>query len=126
VNPPTVRFENEPTPSFVNANAGLATRAHHQHTVSAPVATPREAKRHGWYHGPVMVTNAQGEAPQGEARPTYVDRMAHPNMNGFTGFPAREQQPASQQPPSNNANPLRGLEALVAVATSEGSTATAY
>jgi C2H2 transcription facotor len=132
LNPPTVRFEGEPSPSFANAHAGIAARAHHQHTMSAPsiAATTREAKRHGWYHGPVMVTNVQGqvEQPSADPRAAYVSRMDHPNMNGFTGFPTKEPQPAghAQQPPTNNQNPLRGLEALVAVATSEGSTATAY
>jgi hypothetical protein len=132
-NPPTVRFETEPSPSFANANAGLAARAHHQqhhHTLSAPsITTPREAKRHGWYHGPaVTVNNPQGHPEQpADPRAAYVDRMAHPNMNAFTGFPARETQPGNQPPAaSNNPNPLRGLEALVAVATSEGTAATAY
>jgi hypothetical protein len=57
-------------------------------------------------------------------------------VSGFQGFPARDQQPVVHQHPAGpttggNGHPnrdpesLRRLEALVAVATSEGSTATA-
>lgn len=122
---PTVRFEAQPqvvhappAPSAAGPPRG------HQHTMSAPLISTnrahRDAKRHGWYNGPVTVH----EDRVLEGRP-HVDRMAHPNLHAFSGFPAREQQPP--QYPAQATNPeLRRLEALVAVATSESSsTATA-
>ena len=62
-----------------------------------------------------------------DPRGAHVDRMVHPNFTGFNGFPGRE-QPAQTQQQDGKGNPdsLRRLEALVAVATSEGTTATAY
>jgi C2H2 transcription facotor len=107
-------------------------RVLHQHTMSAPALhAHREAKRHGWYGG--NVTIHPGPAPQ------RAERMIHPNLvNGFSGFPAREptvsEEPRAEEEmarthptmPSNSDPQLRRLEALVAVATSEGSTATAY
>ncbi|PKS12314.1 hypothetical protein jhhlp_001614 [Lomentospora prolificans] len=129
-NPPTVRFQVEP-PHNTGPPPRAVSRAYHQHTLSAPsITTPRESKRHGWYHGPM---NSQSEAPEphGEPRQPRVDRMVHPNIAAFSGFPARE--PAHPPPPPNSqqsgpASPdsLRRLEALVAVATSEGKTAAAY
>ncbi|KND89075.1 Biofilm and cell wall regulator 1 [Tolypocladium ophioglossoides CBS 100239] len=127
-NPPTVRFQDQLPPSRQNPSAG-AGRSLHQQTMSAPsIATSRESKRHGWYQGPVM---PQGNAPgPQDPRVAHVDRIVHPNLNGFSGFPSREQQVQQQQQQQQdrpaNADPLRRLEALVAVATGEGSTATAY
>ncbi len=101
----------------------------HQHTVSAPsINTPREAIRHGWYHGPMATTSSGAEGP-GD-RYSRVERMIHPNLaNGFTGFTSTVPQTVHEHPPpverDPNSDPLRRLEALVAVATSEGSTATA-
>ncbi|KAJ9133435.1 C2H2 transcription factor [Pleurostoma richardsiae] len=125
---PTVRFEREaqivpPPPATMFNGASPSALRGHQHTMSAPSAsTPREMKRHGWYHGPVTV-----HEDRVMERGAHVDRMVHPNLaNGFSGFPAREQPPVQQQPPQATNDPLRRLEALVAVATSEGSTATAY
>jgi hypothetical protein len=153
--------------------AGALPPRHHQHTVSAPSFGPaaREGKRHGWYNGPPP--SAGGQHPVGEtihegARPR-VDRMVHPNISSFQGFPAREQpQPPQQQPQlppqqqpqqpqqqpltnhqhqavpggmermeriperpppdqqAGNRESMKRLEALVAVATSEGSAAAAY
>lgn len=129
LNPPTVRFEDQQPPYQV-ANPSAASRALHQHTVSAPsIATPRDNKRHGWYHGPVTVHRDAPLTPEQDPRVARVDRMVHPNFTGFSGFPLKEQPPPQQQqqqerPPNND--PLRRLEALVAVATSEGSTAAAY
>lgn len=125
LNPPTVRFEVDP-PSY--ANSGAFTR-NHQHTMSAPSFAHRDTKRHGWYHGP-MGSNIHGprpEAPTQDPRGPHVNRMVHPNMGHFAGFPGRQPEPqqAQQQQPGNP-DPLRRLEALVAVATSEGTTATAY
>lgn len=120
---PVVRFQVEPPPSHA-AGRG-APRAYHQHTFSAPsMGTSREAKRQGWYHGP-----PQGEEPQadgGDPR-SRVERMVHPNVAAFAGFPAREggQGQGSQGAP-DSPEALKRLEALVAVATSEGKTATAY
>lgn len=119
---PTVRFEAQPqvvhpppVPSAVGHPRG------HQHTMSAPlISTNREAKRHGWYNGPVTVH----EDRVLEGRP-HVDRIAHPNLHAFPGFPAREQQPPQYSAQATNPDSLRRLEALVAVATSESSTATA-
>ncbi|KAF4832878.1 C2H2 finger domain transcription factor dvrA [Colletotrichum tropicale] len=130
LNPPTVRFEVEP-PSYSNSSA--FTRNHH-HTMSMPSIASRETKRHGWYHGPTNshVHGPRPEAPIHEPRGPHVNRMIHPNMNHFTGFPARqaEPQPPQQQQAgadrTGNPDPLRRLEALVAVATSEGTTAAAY
>ena len=46
---PAVRFEESPYSARPHTSSG----AFHQHTVSAPPVTPREAKRQAWYHGPV-------------------------------------------------------------------------
>jgi hypothetical protein len=46
---PAVRFEESPYSARPHTSGG----AFHQHTVSAPPVTPREAKRQAWYHGPV-------------------------------------------------------------------------
>lgn len=124
-NPPTVRF-NEPV--VVNespSKMSTPSRAFHQHTMSAPaISRPRETKRHGWYHGPVTVHT---EAPPEKI--ARVDRMVHPNISQFPGFPAREAPSAPQS--SNKDNPgdrdnMLRLQALVAVATSEGNATTAY
>ncbi|KAI0179832.1 hypothetical protein GGR52DRAFT_528582 [Hypoxylon sp. FL1284] len=123
---PTVRFnepeiiENRPPPAMANT-----PRAYHQHTMSAPlITTPAtgESKRRGWYNGPVT---AQADAPPEKI--ARVERMIHPNISEFPGFPARENMAASSPPrqdkPGERDNMLR-LQALVAVATSEGSSAT--
>lgn len=117
---PTVRFE--PQPQIVHPPPNpLPSRLPrgHQHTMSAPlISTSRDNKRHGWYNGPVTVH----EDRVLEARP-HVDRIAHPNLHHFTGFPARGQPPSQQQPGSSD--PYSGFKALVAAAASESSTATA-
>lgn len=121
-NPPTVRF-HEPPPSYVPSSRRTPPRAYHQHTFSAPpIGTSRENKRHGWYHGPPH-GHEQGD---GSADPrSRVERMVHPNVAAFAGFPAREGN-AQEQGGNSNPEALKRLEALVAVATSEGKTATAY
>lgn len=135
---PTVRFDTEvrtvhPPPQMPPSTGPPTLGSRHQYTMSAPsIATPRESKRHGWYHGPVTVHHRGETIP--ESRP-HVDRIVHPNVSNFQGFPARDQPPAVHQQvghgvdrmeriierphPASNAR----LEALVAVATSEG---TAY
>ncbi|KAH0529891.1 hypothetical protein TsFJ059_004588 [Trichoderma semiorbis] len=140
LNPPTVRFEEQPRPSHQVQPSAPPSRSFHQHTMSAPTLA-REPRGHGWH-----------QSPQ-DMRDPRVERMVHPNFNGFAGFPAREpqehpqqqhyhqqqplqqqqmqqqqqQQQRQQQERSNNPDSLRRLEALVAVATSEGSnTAAAY
>lgn len=159
--PPLVRFD-QGEPSYYAAGhqarppsppPTVVGRAHHQHTVSAPTGpTPREAKRMGWYHGPVTIHSAERRDPPSQPqpyqqppqqqlppapqeqlreRPAHIDRMIHPNIaNGFQGFPARQVPPAQQQSPTEglgNNDAMRRLEALVAVATSESNnTATAY
>lgn len=117
----TVRFEPEPQvvgrapPHYVMSNE--PPRGHH-HTMSAPlINNNRENRRHGWYNGPSTVH----EDKVLEGRPPHVDRMAHPNLHAFAGFPSRE-DPERRRP--DNADSRR-FDALVAVATSEGSTATA-
>ena len=138
---PVVRFEPEVTTVQVpptNTPPMLGSR--HHYTMSAPSASAlRESKRHGWYNGPVAGHPARETIPEG--RP-HVDRMVHPNISAFQGFPARDQQPVihqeavappergqpAERPPEQGGNPesLRRLEALVAVATSENSATTAY
>ncbi|KAK3989088.1 hypothetical protein QBC44DRAFT_95374 [Cladorrhinum sp. PSN332] len=148
-----VRFEQRevkqaPQPSMPPSSGPMR----HQYTMSAPsisVAQPRESRRHGWYHGPTSSNYSVGETIH-EGRAAHIDRIVHPNVNQFQGFPAREQQPPQQQQqqqqpiihqqsgahgamerilerPQSRGGPesLRRLEALVAVATSE-STAAAY
>ncbi|KAK1994757.1 hypothetical protein LX36DRAFT_583775 [Colletotrichum falcatum] len=140
MNPPTVRFEVNP-PSY--SNPGAFTR-NHQHTMSAPSIASRESKRHGWYHGPTgsSIHGPRPQAPNNDPRGPHVNRMVHPNMTAFSGFPARQpepQQPQQQQHPHPHPHPhphqqqqpgnpdsLGRLEALVAVATGEGTTAAAY
>lgn len=130
LNPPTVRFEDQQQPMYQPMNPAIQGRVLHQHTMSAPSVTSRDSKRHGWYHGPVTVHREPQPGPPQDPRVARVDRMVHPNFTGFSGFPSREPPPQQQQqqqqerPP--NGDPLRRLEALVAVATSEGSTAAAY
>ncbi|KAF3011936.1 hypothetical protein E8E14_010784 [Neopestalotiopsis sp. 37M] len=144
LNPPTVRFNDQVivtcAPSVSATAAPSASIQHpqqpprifHQHTMSAPMITHSSGnKRHGWYHGPV--NTHRDERPEKIAR---VERMVHPNISHFSGFPARNQpQPQphphpQQHPPSAEAagdrdNMLR-LQALVAVATSENSATPAY
>ncbi|KAH8203045.1 hypothetical protein TruAng_002773 [Truncatella angustata] len=123
LDPPTVRFNEHVT--VTGPPSVSAPRIFHQHTMSAPmVSYSRENKRHGWYHGPVTVHS--------EARPekmARVERMVHPNISHFSGFPARNQPPPQEQPRAeatgDRDNMLR-LQALVAVATSENSATTAY
>ncbi|EAA27202.1 hypothetical protein GE21DRAFT_9541 [Neurospora crassa] len=70
-------------------------RGHH-HTMSAPSITSQPTKRHGWYNGS---SGPAGETiHEGRAR---VDRIMHPNVAAFQGFPARDrEQPPQQQAPS--------------------------
>ncbi|KAK0610677.1 hypothetical protein B0T17DRAFT_512161 [Bombardia bombarda] len=142
---PTVRFDTDVKPdrlptTMPPSSNSMAQGNRHHYTMSAPsISTPRDSKRHGWYHGPVSVYPAGETIHEGHP---HVDRMVHPNINGFQGFPSRDHPPVVHQQggpgmermerimerphPSNNPDSLRRLEALVAVATSEGSTATAY
>ncbi|KAL2151747.1 hypothetical protein VTH82DRAFT_6845 [Thermothelomyces myriococcoides] len=153
-----VRFEPEVKPApAVQPPVAPATPPNifgprHQHTVSAPsFNTTRESRRHGWYNGPGS-GYATGETIH-EGR-SHVDRIVHPNVSTFQGFPARDQQqpmihqhqPGSpmerterieriermDQIPERNPNQgsepesMRRLEALVAVATGQNNAATAY
>lgn len=123
LNPPTVRFNDHVV--VTSPPSASAPRSFHQHTMSAPMVTHSSGnKRHGWYHGPV--------ASHGEGRPekmARVERMVHPNISHFSGFPARNQPPSQHPAPAEGAgdrdNMLR-LQALVAVATSENSATPAY
>ncbi|KAH6844578.1 hypothetical protein B0I37DRAFT_312241 [Chaetomium sp. MPI-CAGE-AT-0009] len=88
-----VRFEPEAIAPTVPTSAAGITGPRHQHTMSAPsFNTHRESRRHGWYNGPVNAPSV-GETIH-EGRP-HVDRIVHPNVSSFRGFPAREQEPAS-------------------------------
>lgn len=125
---PSVRFEDQLPPShaaLAGTTARSPARSLHQQTMSAPsMSAP---KRHGWYHGPPAPRGVNGPPPPPQdPRVAHVDRMVHPNLTGFNGFPGREPPAQQQQGRPANAESLRRLEALVAVATSEGSTATAY
>lgn len=125
-NPPVVRFQDEPAPSYPNHGPMGSSRAFHQQTMSAPsISAARESKRHGWYNGPVTPRDGSQQVSQ-DPRVAHVDRIVHPNFHGFSGFPGRNPGPPQQQQDRQASNdPLGRLEALVAVATSEGSTATA-
>lgn len=147
LNPPTVRFEDQPPPAYAAPKPAVAARAMHQHTMSAPsITTSRDSKRHGWYHGPVSAHREGRPQEQPDPRVAHVDRMVHPNFTGFSGFPVKESPQHHQPPPQHPQQQQQGqpqhpqqqpgrpgsndslgrLEALVAVATSEGSTAAAY
>ncbi|KAK0648056.1 hypothetical protein B0T16DRAFT_325359 [Cercophora newfieldiana] len=137
---PTVRFEGEikpaqgPPTSAAPSTGPPALGSRHHYTMSAPsISTPRESKRHGWYHGPAVTVHPAGETiHEGRA---HVDRIVHPNVSAFQGFPAREPLQSTHQPTSHPVDRMERimerphpasnarLEALVAVATSEG---TAY
>jgi C2H2 transcription facotor len=134
---PTVRFEGQHPPSASYTTTSVPSGPLHQYTMSAPSgSTPRESKRRGWYNGPVTIHREEGSrTPQDSQDPRVarVERMVHPNFDGFSGFPVREQGPPPAQQPqqSQEQRPSRAesfgpLDALVAVATSEGSTAAAY
>lgn len=118
---PTVRFESQPQvvhPPLHVVHGGPPRG--HQHTMSAPLITnAREVKRRGWYNGPVTVHEDRVLEP----RP-HVERIAHPNLHHFTGFPARDPPPQQQQP--TGSDPYSGFNALVAAAASESTTAAAY
>jgi hypothetical protein len=148
--PQGVRFEAEPVANNNNQQPPRAF-SRHQHTVSAPINSYRDMPvRMGrlWEasRAPVHTIQERRERPN----------MMHPNMDAFSGFPARNEPPVVHQqpraPPSQNgyaeearyqgAGPrdfrngetnyqqaprmeqpsrddMRGLEALVAVATNE-------
>jgi C2H2 transcription facotor len=130
-----VRFDPDVKPAHVPTSVPPSSGppmhgSRHQYTMSAPmISTPRDIRRHGWYHGPVTVHPHGETIHDGRA---HVDRLIHPNVNSFQGFPAREPQPSlhsqsshgvdrmeriMERPhPTNNAR----LDALVAVATNEG------
>ncbi|KJZ73436.1 hypothetical protein HIM_07230 [Hirsutella minnesotensis 3608] len=127
-NPPTVRFEDQAPPSHAAPPPRGPGRSLHHHTMSAPsIPTLKDApKRHGWYQGPPVARRPSALPSAQDPRGAHTERMVHPNLSGFNGFPMREVGPQQQQERPPNTDPLRRLEALVAVATSEGSTATAY
>jgi len=78
---PVVRFEqssySQPGPS--------TTYQHHQHTISAPPITPKEAKRHGWYHGPV---SAQSITPNDSRRQRTSPEDSSSSEGGVPGTPS--------------------------------------
>lgn len=125
---PTVRFEPEPhVVGYLHQHPqpppppSHAIPRGHQHTMSAPLmpSVRGEAKRHGWYNGPVTVHEDRVLEGQVQAHRPHVDRIAHPNLHAF-GFPPREIESEKRDSADS-----RRFDALVAVATSEGSTAQA-
>lgn len=121
---PTVRFEPEPQivgHSRPTPPSHIVPRGH-QHTMSAPlISSNRDTKRHGWFNGPVTVH--EDRVLEAHGRPhghPHVERLAHPNLHAF-GFPSREESERRR----NDSSDSRRFDALVAVAASEGSTATA-
>lgn len=122
---PTVRFEPEPHvvghPYQHSQPPPRAIPRGHQHTMSAPLmpSVRGENKRHGWYNGPVTVHEDRVLEGQGQGHRPHVDRIAHPNLHAF-GFPPRDLESEKRDNPDS-----RRFDALVAVATSEGSTAQA-
>lgn len=109
---PTVRF-NEPMPTVVRSPTAHNPAPFHHYTASAPsMNTPLGSKRRGWYQ-----TDAPAE------KMARVDRMIHPNIAEFPGFPARGGPLTSadlREENSGERENMMGLRALVAVATSEG------
>lgn len=134
---PAARFGAVATPVQPAQHAVASHSSRHHHTMSAPSITgAREFKRHGWCHGPTTSSYPARDAiPEGRA---HVDRIIHPNVAQFQGFPAREQlqqspvihqhlkAPTSERQAGAQTDAMRRLEALVAVATGEGSAAAAY
>ncbi|KAF2966707.1 hypothetical protein GQX73_g6857 [Xylaria multiplex] len=120
-NPPTVRFHESVLADIRQKSS--SPRSFHQHTVSAPsIASSRESKRRGWHQSNM---SPHAEAPPGKM--ARVDRMVHPNIRNFSGFPARE---APSGPPPRDENPPHNetsrLDALVTIATGEGNATKAY
>ncbi|KAM0459770.1 hypothetical protein ACHAPV_000021 [Trichoderma viride] len=157
MNQPTVRFEEQPRPSHQVPPPAAPSRSFHQHTMSAPaLASVREGKGHGWYQG-LPVADARNPHVDRMVHPNFTgfagfpareqaQEQRHPQVHYHQQPPPlpQQQQPQhqqhqqqqqqshyqqqrQQQDRSNNPDSLRRLEALVAVATSEGSnTAAAY
>ncbi|KAI8628104.1 hypothetical protein F5Y19DRAFT_153695 [Xylariaceae sp. FL1651] len=127
LNPPTVRFHEPIIDENVSAPIHTPSRTFHQYTMSAPsIASSRESKRRGWYQGPVSI---HADAPPEKI--ARVERMIHPNISEFSGFPARDPPSSGPTSISREENPgekekMLRLQALVAVATSEGNATTAY
>lgn len=119
LNPQTVRFHD----TVMAENTSKPTMFH-QHTMSAPsISSYRQPKRRGLYQG--------SRSPHAEAPPekmARVDRMVHPNIREFSGFPAREAPSLRLDPREENPRErdMVRLEALVAVATGEGNATKAY
>ena len=111
---PAVRFEQQAyaaRPEPVNASQ------RHQHHISAPPLTPREQKRHGWYHGPVIVqqdirrqrtspegsSSSEGGVPGTPSSTSVADY--NPSIVHSSGWVEQSQRPA--QPnllPNHNMN----------------------
>lgn len=121
MNPHTVRFHESVMAQ--DPQASVNPRVSHQYTMSAPsIASSRESKRRAWHQSGV---SHHGEMPPEKI--TRVDRMVHPNIREFSGFPARDS--IARPAPREEAPGGRGmgaLETLVAVATGEGNATKAY
>ena len=123
--PPVVRSEAVPIRDSGERYAPPMS-SRHQHTVSAPIGNAN--KRRGWLNGPIPSYRARETIHEGRTQ----DRIVHPNMNQFQGFPARDNAPiVHQQPPGmstaghghpeGHRNGLSALDTLVAVAANEAS-----
>jgi len=143
--PQTYTTPYPPHPQYTTASGPpqYTTSGPPQYT-AAPAPEPvREPPRHvSWYDGPPAAPPPppQPREPAYDTRPR-MDRMLHPNLSNFQGFPAREQPPpvrqhtvpvmepnpyTAERPPNQSGSTsesMKRLQALVAVATSEG---TAY
>ncbi|KAI0201387.1 hypothetical protein F4808DRAFT_459877 [Astrocystis sublimbata] len=120
LNPPTVRFYE---PSIRNHSPAAPSPRNHKYTMSAPsIAGPQVKRRSCFQNG----TSAHAEAPAGKM--ARVERMIHPNMGHFSGFPARHDPPPASNPrdEGHGSRETMRLDALVAVATGEGGTTQAY
>lgn len=88
---PMVRFQ---TQTFPSREQSITYSSHPQHA-SAPPVTPREAKRHGWYHGPIIHNDArQRTSPEGSSSSEGVPGTPgsaahselHPNIVHASGW----------------------------------------
>lgn len=99
---PAVRFE--PETGMSNGLRPSATPSRHQHTMSAPINMSSDLssrdKRRAWFGGPPPTHWAPATIHEGRAQERTVrSNIVHPNMNGFRGFPARNDGPILHQTP---------------------------
>ncbi|KAL6887778.1 hypothetical protein HDV57DRAFT_376357 [Trichoderma longibrachiatum] len=155
-NPPVVRFQEQPRPSHMVPPSAPPSRSYHQHTMSAPTLArePRghgwyPAAHGGGHQSPqdprhqlverMVHPNFTGfagfparEPQEHRQQQQQQQQQPHPHyhqqqqMHQQQMQLQQQQQQPLQQDRSSNPDSLKRLEALVAVATSEGSTTAAY